>query len=102
MFSPVLATSVQELFDQFGLHTEAFIAHLLASARAVPSERLLYETDSPYLAPLPFRGKPCKPEYTKYTSAFLAELRGEDVEDMRRQAVENFKKLKSLSKGSLL
>lgn len=72
------------------------------AARAVPSERLLYETDSPYLAPLPFRGKPCKPEYTKYTSAFLAELRGEDVEDIRRQAVENFKKLKSLSKGSLL
>ena len=72
------------------------------SAMNVPSDRLLYETDSPYLAPVPFRGKPCIPEYTKYTSEFLAKLRKVDVDALRDEAIENFKKLRALSKGSLL
>ena len=67
-----------------------------------PADRLLYETDSPYLAPVPLRGKPCRPEYTQYTSAYIAELRNMDVKELRSTAIRNFKILRSLSKGSLL
>lgn len=72
------------------------------SAKLVPSDRILYETDSPYLAPVPMRGKPCHPEYTEYTSAFLAELREESTDELKKKAIENFKRLKALSAGSLL
>ena len=44
-----------------------------------PLERVLVETDSPYLAPVPMRGKPCEPAYVAYTAAKVAELRGMDV-----------------------
>ena len=71
------------------------------AARAVPAERILYETDSPYLAPVPFRGKPSKPEYTEYTSAFLASLRGADADEFRALCIRNFKTLRALSSGSL-
>ena len=59
------------------------------SAKAVPRDRILYETDSPYLAPIPMRGKPCRPEYTEYTLSFLAELRGEDMEELKWNVLEN-------------
>ncbi len=72
------------------------------AARSAPISRILYETDSPYLAPEPLRGKACRPEYTEYTSAFLAELRNEDVNDFRKSVISNFRTLKSLSEGSLL
>lgn len=49
---------------------------LRASARIVPENRLLTETDSPYMAPVPFRGLECGPEFTAYTAAYLADLRG--------------------------
>jgi TatD DNase family protein len=50
------------------------------AARRVPADRLLAETDSPYLAPQPVRGKRNEPAYVAHTYAFLSELRGEDVE----------------------
>jgi TatD DNase family protein len=53
---------------------------LRAAARAVPAERLLAETDSPYLAPQPKRGKPNEPAYVVHTVAALAEARGEDAD----------------------
>lgn len=59
------------------------------SAKAVPQDRILYETDSPYLAPIPMRGQPCRPEYTEYTLSFLAELRGEDKDALKEQVLEN-------------
>jgi TatD DNase family protein len=51
---------------------------LREAARAVPGERILAETDSPYLAPQPVRGKPNEPAYVVHTVASLAETRGED------------------------
>lgn len=72
------------------------------AAKTVPEERILYETDSPYLAPVPMRGKPCIPIYTEYTSKFLSDLRETDESSFRRKAIENFRRLKNLSKGSLL
>jgi TatD DNase family protein len=52
---------------------------LRAAARIVPSERILVETDSPYLAPNPKRGARCEPAFVTHTLSALASLRGEDV-----------------------
>ena len=71
------------------------------AAKTVPSDRLLFETDSPYLAPVPKRGRTNRPEYTEYTSQFLADLRGVDVEDLRAECIENYRTLLSRSKGIL-
>src|SRR3546814_5537645 len=49
-------------------------------ASKVPVDRLLVETDSPYLAPIPYRGKPNLPQYVREVAEFLAMLRGESYE----------------------
>ena len=49
-------------------------------ASKVPADRLLVETDSPYLAPIPYRGKPNLPEYVRDVADYLAMLRGESYE----------------------
>lgn len=59
-------------------------------ARQIPLDRLLVETDAPYLAPMPYRGKPNQPAYVYHTARFLAELRGEDFEKLAGQTTENF------------
>jgi TatD DNase family protein len=59
-------------------------------ARKIPLDRLLVETDSPYLAPVPHRGKPCQPAYTRITAEFLAELRGESIEQLAEATTENY------------
>lgn len=55
------------------------------AAKAVPFERLLVETDSPYLSPEPKRGRPNVPARVRYTAAFLAELRGTSLEALEPQ-----------------
>jgi TatD DNase family protein len=55
---------------------------LREAARRVPGDRLLVETDSPYLAPQPRRGRPNEPANVVHTAAALADARGEDVEDL--------------------
>ncbi len=60
-----------------------------AAAREVPAERLLVETDSPYLAPQPVRGRPNEPANVVHTVALLAEVRGEDAEALGRQTAAN-------------
>lgn len=59
------------------------------AARAAPADRLLVETDSPYLAPVPHRGKRNTPAYVRHTCARLAELRGTDVDTMERLTDDN-------------
>ena len=63
---------------------------LQAVARTVPEDRLLVETDSPFLAPVPHRGKTCEPGFVRDTASFLAELRGEKLEDLAARTTDNF------------
>jgi len=59
----------------------------------VPMDRLLVETDSPYLAPTPMRGKRCEPAYTSYVAQVLADVKGVSLEDVGTQTTENFFRL---------
>jgi len=59
-------------------------------AKKVPSDRFLIETDSPYLAPVPFRGKPNYPTYVRYVAEYLAELRGTSFENIAGLSADNF------------
>ena len=62
-------------------------------ARSVPMERLLIETDCPYLAPLPYRGKRNEPAFVRETAAKLAELKSLSLEEIARVTSGNFKRL---------
>ncbi len=70
---------------------------LRAVAREVPLDRLLAETDSPYLAPAPYRGKRNEPAYVRDVTRALAELRNLSEEEMGRQVTENFQRLFGLA-----
>ena len=62
-------------------------------ATQVPDDRLLIETDSPYLAPVPYRGKTNEPAYVKHVAECLAELRGSTLEHIADVTTNNFFKL---------
>jgi TatD DNase family protein len=64
-------------------------ANLREAAAKVPADRILAETDSPYLAPQPVRGKTNEPAYVVHTVAALAETRGEDADELARQIDAN-------------
>jgi len=66
---------------------------LRAVFRDVPLDRLLVETDSPYLAPIPYRGKRNEPSYVVHTAAMLAELKGVSPEEIARVTTANFFRL---------
>lgn len=59
-------------------------------AREVPADRLLVETDAPYLAPVPYRGKTNEPAYVKYVAECLAEVRGTTFDGLAEQTTRNF------------
>lgn len=63
------------------------------AARKIPSEMMLIETDSPYLAPIPFRGKRNEPAYVKYVAQKIAELRGVSFEEIEEQTTANARNL---------
>lgn len=66
---------------------------LAAVAADIPANRLLIETDAPFLAPVPHRGRPCEPAFVADTAAFLANLRGETIEAVARTTSDNFRTL---------
>lgn len=76
-----------------GILTFKSAADLREVARFVPDDRLLIETDSPYLAPVPYRGKVNNPSYVPYVAAQLAELRGQAVEQVADLTSRNFERL---------
>lgn len=60
------------------------------TAKTIPHDRILIETDAPFLAPVPHRGKTCEPAFVADTALFLADLRGEKQEQFSRQTTNNF------------
>ncbi|OKY25453.1 TatD family hydrolase [Thalassotalea sp. PP2-459] len=62
-------------------------------AKLVPDDRFLIETDSPYLAPVPHRGKQNQPAYVVEVAKHLASIRGQSVEDIARLSSENYRRL---------
>jgi len=62
-------------------------------AKKMPAERMLVETDSPYLAPVPFRGKSNQPAYVRHVAECIAELRQQSVEQIAQQTSDNFFRL---------
>jgi len=62
----------------------------------VPMDRMLIETDCPYLAPVPYRGKRNEPAFVKETARQISELRGRSTEDVAWQTTHNFYRFFSL------
>jgi TatD DNase family protein len=66
---------------------------LQETAKSIPADRLLIETDSPFLAPVPHRGRTCEPAFVADTARFLADLRGETAEALGETTSSNFRRL---------
>ena len=64
-----------------------------AAAQYCPLDRLLVETDAPFLAPVPHRGKTNEPAYVRHTAGFVAELRGDTLENIAAATTANFLRL---------
>jgi len=73
-----------------GIATFKNAGDLRDTAHIIPRDRLLIETDSPFLAPVPHRGKPCEPAFVADTGRFLAQELGLDIEDFARSTTDNF------------
>lgn len=78
-----------------GILTYPKASEIRDAARRVPVDRILVETDSPFLAPVPYRGKLKRnePRYVRETARFLAELRGVEPSELARRTTENFQRL---------
>jgi TatD DNase family protein len=72
---------------------------LQETAKWLPADQMLVETDSPFLAPVPHRGQKCEPAFVADTAAFVAELRGVDSERLAESTTANFFKLFSKATG---
>jgi TatD DNase family protein len=73
-----------------GILTFKTAADLREVAKFVPDDRLLIETDSPYLAPVPYRGKTNNPSYVPFVAEQLAQLRGASAEEIGDLTTRNF------------
>ncbi|WP_085809663.1 TatD family hydrolase [Sphingomonas sp. TZW2008] len=73
-----------------GIVTFKSARDLQETAKRLPLERLLIETDAPFLAPVPHRGKPGEPAFVADTASFLATLRGDELEELHEVTARNF------------
>jgi TatD DNase family protein len=76
-----------------GIVTFKSAADLQETAKKVPLDRMLIETDSPYLAPVPYRGKTNEPAWVRHVGEFIAKLRDLPVEQVAEQTTDNFFRL---------
>jgi TatD DNase family protein len=76
-----------------GIVTFKNAADLQETAKWLPADQMLVETDAPFLAPVPHRGQKCEPAFVADTAKFVAELRGEDPEQLAEATTANFFKL---------
>ncbi|MFO0891602.1 MAG: TatD family hydrolase [Isosphaeraceae bacterium] len=98
-------------FLELGLHlsfagmvtfTNKSLDRLRAAAAVVPLDRILVETDSPYLSPQPRRGRPNQPSHLSWTAHFLAELRGMDPAEFAQATTANAQRLFCLPAGDTI
>ena len=82
-----------------GIVTFKNAADLQETVKSVPADRLLVETDAPFLAPVPHRGNTCEPAFIADTAEFVARLRGVEPEQLAETTTDNFKRL--FSKAAL-
>ncbi len=89
-----------ERYVELGLHvsfsgvvTFKSAAELRVAAARVPAERILIETDCPFLAPIPMRGRRNEPAYVIHTATLLAEVRGTTLDELARQTTANARRL---------
>lgn len=82
-----------------GIVTFKNAKELQSSAKMIPGHRLLIETDAPFLAPVPHRGRPCEPAFVADTARFLAALRDETTESLAERTSANFRNLFSKVDG---
>ena len=94
-FSKKLLT-LDAFFSASGIITFKNSIELQNTFKTIPSEKLLIETDSPFLAPIPMRGKKNEPSFLKYTLEKLSSLKETTVEKMSKITTENFNKLFTL------
>ena len=87
------AVAMDGYFSFSGILTFPKSAENRAIAANVPADRILVETDSPYLAPVPYRGKRNEPSYVAKTAAVLAEVRGLDPASLAELTTANFRRL---------
>jgi TatD DNase family protein len=73
-----------------GIVTFKSAKELMEVAKQMPKDRILIETDSPYLAPVPYRGKPNHPALVRYVAEHIANLRDESVEEVAQYTTDNF------------
>ena len=76
-----------------GIVTFKNAKEIQATAKTLPLDRILVETDAPYLAPMPHRGKRNEPAFTRHTAEFLANLRGEPFGEFATATTKNFHRL---------
>ena len=87
------AIDLNFLISFSGIVTFKNAKELQAVAKQVPLDQMLVETDSPYLAPVPFRGKTNQPAYVRHVAEFIATLKEIDFEVVAKQTTENYHKL---------
>ncbi|NTZ07393.1 TatD family hydrolase [Burkholderia metallica] len=97
-FTEPWAVAEQALAQNFHISLSGIVTFKNATdvqdvARRVPLDRLLIETDSPYLAPVPYRGKPNEPAYVSHVGRFIASERGIAVEALADATTQNFFRL---------
>ena len=76
-----------------GIVTFASAKDLQDTVKQIPLDKLLIETDSPWLAPVPFRGKKNEPKHVVEVAKFIADLKGISVEALAQHTSDNFYKL---------
>ena len=82
-----------------GIVTFKNAADLQATAKWLPADQMLVETDSPFLAPVPHRGQKCEPAFVADTASFVADLRGENPEQLAEATTTNFFRLFEKAQG---
>jgi len=98
-FSKKLLT-LDAFFSASGIITFKNSTDLQNTFKTIPLEKLLIETDSPFLAPIPMRGKKNEPSFIKYTLEKLSTLKETSVENMSKLTTDNFNKLFSMQSNN--